>query len=196
MDILSRLILVAGFCVFVNSCGINTGSGTAAQGQDLSGVWRFSGVECYSNGMVLTSHYNLGAGNPVTDWTITGNSTQSSVLNSSTCRTDISRNYTFTPDTTTSTYTYGTMRSGVGTASIVTGQGSCSYTFTFTKVSGADINPVSYSASYTNGQSLAAGTAEYFYFSNSSPNELAIPSIIQVVGSPTDVCLLVYVRIS
>lgn len=186
------------------SCGgsgggsVNTppGNDSTIQGQNLTGVWRFSSVECYDNNLSLTSYYTLGAGNPVSDWSINGNSTTSSTLNSSTCRTDITRNIVFTPNTTTSTYTYGTLAAGAGTASIPTGQGSCSYNYTLTKVSGGDINPTSISATYTNGQSLAASNGEYVHFQTLSPNALAIPSIIQVVGAPTNVCFLVYIKVA
>lgn len=183
--------------VLLANCGGGTpslpgGTGSTILGENLSALWRFSRVECYTSGLSLTSMYTLAAGNSVSDWQVVGNSTTSTILNTSACRTEISRSYTFTQTGSLGSVTYGTYSSGSGSANITTGQGSCSYTFSLSKVAGGDITPTSLSLSYTNGQSLAAGTGEYVYFPSLSPRALAIPSIIQVVGSPSDVCFLVY----
>jgi hypothetical protein len=193
-------ILVVILSVFVIAgCGggagggaLPGGTGSTISGANLSALWRFARVECYTSGLSLTSMYTLAAGDSVSDWLVVGNNTTSTIVNTSSCRTEISRSYTFTPTGSLGSVSYGTFSGSSGSANITTGQGSCSYTFSLSKVSGGNITPTSLSISYTNGQFLSAGTGEYVYFPSLSPRALAIPSIIQVVGSPSDVCFLVY----
>ena len=192
-------LLVLGTFLIVScggSSGGGSGSGGGVQGRDFTGLWRVSGVLCFNSSGAVTSTYNLAGGASTFEWTINGNNTTETYFNGS-CRTNLSQTYVFTQTQDAgSGVTAGTTQKGGGTASITTGQGSCSYTYNITKSSGSDITPTTLSITYSNGQTTSSGSSIYAHVSSSTPPALLTPTILQVVGSPTDVCYLVFGQVS
>jgi hypothetical protein len=184
--------------VLVAACGSGGDSspssgGSSIQGKNFTGVWRVSGVMCLNSSYQLTSSYAVAAGSSTYQWEINGNSSTEVMVSSSSCRTNLTSSVVFTETSQSSALSVGNLSFGSFSAAIPTGQGSCSYTFNLTKTSGATITPTTITSSYNNGQVISGPiNANYIYSSTSNPPTLLMSTVIQVVGSPTDACFLVF----
>jgi hypothetical protein len=183
--------LVILICV---SCGGGDGDGgagaAAVRGLNLTGVWRWIGVECYNSSFTtLTAAAIKAAGSYNSNISINGNAGISQSVNTSGCTSTWNYSFEATLTQGDSNGGYGQISVGATTANNSTG-GSCTFTANLTAVSGS-ISPTTITSTYSHQQAIPAVTYEFLY----DPPYLAIPSTIQVPSSPTDICLLIYEKL-
>ncbi len=172
------------------ACGKETESGNKIQGLNLSGSWRWIGVECWDSSFTTrTAVATVGAGSYSSTTTINGNTATAQAISSSGCTVNYSQSFVATLTSGDSTGGVGNISTGSTTASTSNG-GSCSLSATLNVTSGS-ITPTTINTAYTQGQSVPGQTYEFVY----NPPILAIPSTLQVPSSPTDICLLIYQKL-
>lgn len=168
----------------------NPAGGSSIEGLNLSGTWRFAGVECYDlNTQALTAYGSPSGGSSVSTEVISGNNLSSEDLGSGSCKVTMSRRIVANLQSGTATGGYGTGTFGATTAATSPGA-SCSLSVTFNMAQG-NINPLTLNSTYTQGQNIPQQSFEFLI----NTSYLAITSLIQVVGRPADVCFLVYQKI-
>lgn len=156
-------------------------------GTDMTGTYRAIGVECYNSNGPLSAAANFTEDSPVETITIDGNSFESSTVSNS-CTVRISGRMVFTAESDTSSGGYGTMAISYNPVEI-TGGSPCSYEFTWDLVDNSpNIIPASKSATYSDGDTISDNSSIYLY--NSS--HAGLLSVLQVSGSPTDLCFMIY----
>lgn len=188
-----KSVLAFGVFAFCVSCGGSDsgGGGTpAVQGLNLTGSWRWLGVECYNSSLTtLTALATKAAGSYNSNISINGNTGISQSVNPEGCTS--TSTYSFVANLTQgdSSGGYGQISVGESTAVNSTG-GSCTFTANLTAVSGS-VSPTTITATYSNNQPITAVTYEFVY----NPPYLAIPSTIQVPTNPTNICFLIYEKL-
>jgi hypothetical protein len=178
---------------FLSACGGDSGTTSnsqSIQGLNLSGSWRWIGVECYNSTFsTRTAVATIAAGSYSSTTTINGNTATVQAINASGCALSYSNSIVANLTNGDSSGGIGTLTEGSASATISTG-GSCSFSANLTVASGS-ISPTSISTSYNQGQNISGNTYEFIY----NPPYLGIPSTLQVPGSPTNICLLIYQKL-
>lgn len=168
--------------------GSSTGGsgGATVQGLDLTGVWRFIGIECYDSSFQnLTAAGTASASSAVGTSVVAGNLLQSEDVGNGGCKVTLSRSIVANLQAGNSSGGYGTGTFGATTAAITPGA-SCTLETSFDMALGS-VTPSLLSSTYNQGQALPAQNFEFMI----NPPYLGLTSLIQVVGRPTDVCFLI-----
>lgn len=195
-------LLVLGTFLIVSCGGSGGGGGTGATttpgnesstvtGVNLSGTYSLLGIECYSD-TTLGTLVSQATTNPSPTYgvVISGNNT-ATTWNDGVCRTNISNTYVFTQAGTLSGGAYGTYNSSAGSISIPTGQGSCTYTLSWTLASGsATISPASLTDTAVNGGSTSAQSGVYINLN--SGYLVTEASGLSAQGYPSSICFWIY----
>ncbi|MBX2988321.1 MAG: hypothetical protein KF802_10540 [Bdellovibrionaceae bacterium] len=195
MRIKSVMSLVVTVCL--TACGgggFGGGSGgsseTAIEGLDLSGTWRFAGVECYDSSLQNPTAGGIpSTSSPVGTSVIKGNQLISEDLSLGTCKISMNRRIVAKLQAGNASGGYGLGKFGATTASVTPGS-SCSVSTSFDMITG-NITPTTLSSTYTQGQLVPEQDFEFLL----NPPYLAFTSLIQVVGRPTDICFLIMRRL-
>lgn len=195
-------VLIAFFALAIlASCG-GSGSGgpgsvpsgnDSVTGVNLSGTYTLHSLECYSDSTLstLVAQANINP-SPSYGLVITGNNT-STTWNDGICQTNIANTYVFTQAGALAGGTYGTYNSTAGNISIPSGQGSCTYTLTWTLGAGsANISPSSLTDTAVNGGTTTPQSGVYL---NLNSGYLATQtSLVSAQGYPSGVCFVIYDR--
>lgn len=172
------------------SGGGETNNNSIVSGLDLSGAWRQVGVECYDSSLQnLTAVGTIATGSSAATTVISGNTLSSESINSDSCKTSSSRSIVANLSSGTSSGGYGTGSLGATAISINPGS-SCTQTTSFNMTQG-NINPSSFSTTYTQGEPVTSQSFEFII----NPPYLALTSLIQVVDRPTDICFLIFQKL-
>lgn len=180
---MKKLILLI-FTIIMAACSKSKDE-DSIKGLDLSGTWRTTGVECYDSSLEnLTAKGIISSGSPVGTLNIKGNQLTSEGTNGS-CKVSYVRKVIANLKSGSATNGYGTGMLGATTVNINTGS-SCTGVTTFTMSLGS-ITPSTLSSTFSQNQSIAEQSFEFLI------NEpyLLLTSLIQVVGSTTDICFIV-----
>jgi hypothetical protein len=191
-----RTMMILGLTTLLMACSGGGGSGdggsggTTIEGLNLTGTWRFAGIECYDSSFQnLTAVGTPSASSSVGTNSIQGNQLASEDLGTGSCKVLMNRKIVANLQAGDANGGYGTGKFGVTTAS-TTPSSSCSLSLSFDMISGS-ITPATVNSTYTQGQSLPEQSFEFVI----NPPYLAFTSLIQVVGSPTDICMLIYQKL-
>lgn len=165
--------------------------GTPAEGLDLSGTWRYAGVECYDSSFQnITAAGTPTASSSVGTISIQRNQLISENLGTGSCK-------VITKKKIVANIKQGNASGGYGTGTFratsvsTSPTSSCSLYLSFNMIQGA-ISPSTMNTNYTQAETTIPQQAFEFLI---NPFYLAITSLIQVVGRPTDVCLLIYQKL-
>lgn len=190
------MISIFGLTIFLTACGGGGGSGgggsggTTIEGLNLTGTWRFAGVECHDSSFQNITAVGIpSSGSSVGTISIQGNQLTSEDLGSGSCKVVMSRRIVANLLDGNANGGYGTGTFGATSAS-VSPTSSCSLSVSFDMAQGS-ITPATLNSSYTQSQSVAQQSFEFLI----NPPYLALTSLIQVVGRPTDICLLLYQKL-
>lgn len=172
------------------SGGGGSSNGPALQGTDMSGSWRMTQVSCFDSSFEnVTASATIAAGSATSTATINKNTLVEESFGTGGCRVNFNRSAVFNIVEGDRSGGYGTGSFGATNAEVTTGA-SCSGTVNLTVTQGS-MTPTTFTSTYTNGQSVAARDFEFLTTSTT----FAMPSLIQVDGSPTDICLLIYQKL-
>lgn len=191
MNFKVQYLLVSILAIYFCGCSNGSSSGSSSQGStitelDLTGTWRFAGVECYDSSMNVTAAGIPSSDSSVSTTTISGNVSATETLGIGSCK--IVTNRSIVANLTEGNSSGGAGTGSFGTGSITTQSSkSCSTSITFQMISGS-INPSSLSETFTNGDSLSQQSFQFLI----NPPYFAITSLIQVIGRPSDICFLIY----
>jgi hypothetical protein len=187
-------LIITLIALMLSSCGKESEQGansaTTVRGLNLTGLWRWIGVECYGSTLSsLTAMATLASGSYSSSLTINGNTATSQSINSSGCIMTYSTSIEATLTEGDSSGGYGNLSTGSTNISLSTGS-ACTFSANLAMGQGT-ITPSSVSSSYSQNETIPARTLEFLY----NPPYLAIPSILQVQGRPSDLCFLIYSRL-
>lgn len=172
--------------------GSGGGSSTspAVEGLDLSGTWRFAGVECYDSSLQnLTALATPTSDSSVGTAVIDRNQITSQSIGTGTCNVTTQGSFTANLESGTSESGYGTGVFGATTASVIPAS-ACTTTTSFNMDQGT-ISPATLNSTYSDSQVTPQRTFEFVI----NPPYLGFTSLIQVVGRPTDICFLIYQKL-
>lgn len=189
-----KIMTLVLILVFIIGCGNSGSSGstsaaTTVEGADYSGSYRLAGVECYNSSLsTLTASATLGSGSSTGTLTITGNTLKSKSTSQTGCISTTNAKIVFTAKSST----IGTVAI-TGQSTTTSTEASCPYTYSLSAVSGGTITPSSFSTSVTHNGTPSDVNADYVR--NSSNSAVGLLSVLQVSGSSSDLCFLVYQKL-
>jgi hypothetical protein len=184
---LTFLVLPLLFLVSCAKKGSTTSqSSTGVVGVDLSGVRRVDGIECYdTQSNTLTAYGTVSSSSSSGTDVISGNTATSSYIGNGGCRINTTNSIVANlQEGDVVNGGYGTIDYGESVTSIIGGS-SCTISLSFDMIQGA-INPSTISMTHYDGDVNPAHQSEFVL----NPPYMGFATIIQVVGRPTDLCLL------
>lgn len=186
-----RRSLVALCAVGLMACSGEDAPGNspaAVEGADYSGTYSLAGVECYNSaGTAQTAAADFTGSTSAETITVSGNSATIKDTSGSCVGTETAK-LVFTA----SDPSYGTFALSNRSTSTSTG-GTCSFGYTLNALSGGAITPSSFNNTFYQGAMPSPFSASYIR--NSTTGTIGLFTVLQVSGSSTDLCFLVYLRL-
>lgn len=195
----TRIMMILCLITFLMSCG---GGGSSNSGPvaadidslDLTGVWRSVGIECYDSSLQnITAVGSISPSSSVGTIAIQGNQYTSESLgagSSGSCSVSMSRSIVANLQAGDPSYGAGEITVGATSASVDPTTSSCSLFLSFNMAQG-NITPQTLNSTYTHNQPVPQDTGTFII----NPPYLALASLIQVVGRPTDICFFIYQKL-
>lgn len=170
---------------FLISCANNDDNGKN-KGLNLSGSWKFAGVECYDREFTRATAAAIPSpDSPMSNFTIEGDLLKSEDVTDS-CNVRMNRKFSASLIDGDGENGYGTGTLGEAFAT-VSPNAPCSLAGSFQMLLGS-ITPSTLNTTYSDGQLIPEQSFEFLV----NNGFLAISSVLKVVGRPSDVCLLLY----
>lgn len=194
-DSMKKRLMILGLITFLMSCGgggsSNSGPVAAADVDELNltGVWRLVGIRCADSSLQnITAEGTVSPGSAAETVVIQGNQYTEESLASS-CKVSMSRSINASLVVGDASDGYGTGTLGATSASVFP-TSSCTLSIAFNMNFG-NISPSTVISTYTQAQSIPQQIFEFLI----KPPYIAITTLIQVVGRPTDICFLIYQKL-